>query len=206
MATNEMVTIDQLTEILNVLPGNTYALVNENGVTKKIKLESLINKTLNDVQILEIEGIETKDKTLKGILTELSTQYKGIANLSLVKHTDGKVYIKKQDGTLLGTGIEISGSNADLSKITMSMDGQTLKLMNDGTQIATVEIPTAVVTDEQLTSIIQSKIDDGSLGALSLGYQTISEEQLGFSVNNEKVLLTNLFQNNYSQIENSGLL
>ena len=39
MATNEMVTIDQLTEILNVLPGNTYALVNENGVTKKIKLE-----------------------------------------------------------------------------------------------------------------------------------------------------------------------
>ncbi len=77
---NEMVTIDQLTEILNVIPSNTYALVNENGVTKKIKLESLINKTLNEVQILEIEGIDTKDKTLKGILTELSTQYKDIAN------------------------------------------------------------------------------------------------------------------------------
>lgn len=50
MATNEMVTIDQLIEILNVIPSNTYALVNENGVTKKIKLESLINKTLNEVQ------------------------------------------------------------------------------------------------------------------------------------------------------------
>jgi hypothetical protein len=75
---NEMVTIDQLTEILNVIPNETYALVNEKGVTKKIKLESLINKTLNDVQILEIEGIETKDKTLKGILTELSTQLKDI--------------------------------------------------------------------------------------------------------------------------------
>lgn len=77
---NEMITIDQLTEILNVIPSNTYALVNENGVTKKIKLESLINKTLNEVQVLEIEGIETKDKTLKGVLTELSSQYKDIAN------------------------------------------------------------------------------------------------------------------------------
>lgn len=76
---NEMVTIDQLTEILNVIPNDTYALVNEKGVTKKIKLETLINKTLNDVQILEIEGIDTKDKTLKGILSELSTQYKDIA-------------------------------------------------------------------------------------------------------------------------------
>ena len=82
---NEMVTIDQLTEILNVIPSNTYALVNENGVTKKIKLENLINKTLNEVQILEIEGIETKDKTLKGILTELSTQYKDIVNKNNIK-------------------------------------------------------------------------------------------------------------------------
>lgn len=81
---NDMVTIDQLTEILNVIPSNTYALVNENGVTKKIKLESLINKTLNEVQLLEIEGVSTKDKTLKGILTELSTQYKDIANITTI--------------------------------------------------------------------------------------------------------------------------
>lgn len=43
---NEMVTIDQLTEILNVIPSNTYTLVNENGVTKKIKLETLSTNTL----------------------------------------------------------------------------------------------------------------------------------------------------------------
>lgn len=43
---NEMITIDQLTEILNVIPSNTYTLVNENGVTKKIKLETLSNNTL----------------------------------------------------------------------------------------------------------------------------------------------------------------
>lgn len=43
---NEMITIDQLTEILNVIPSNTYTLVNENGVTKKIKLETLGNNTV----------------------------------------------------------------------------------------------------------------------------------------------------------------
>lgn len=99
---------------------------------------------------------------------QIDARFKDIANLSLTKHTDGKVYIKKQDGTLVGDGIEIGGSDVDLSKISMSMDGQTLKLLNDGTQITTVEIPTAVVTDEQLTTIIQAKIDDGTLSALSI--------------------------------------
>lgn len=108
-----------------------------------------------------------------------NSQYKDIVNLSLVKHADGKVYIKKQDGTLLGNGIEIGGSDVDLSKITMSMSGQTLKLLNDGEQVATVEIPTAVVTDEQLTSIIQSKIDDGTLSALS-----IEDGSIGIEKNN----------------------
>lgn len=109
---------------------------------------------------------------------EIDAQFKDIANLSLTKHTDGKVYIKKQDGTLIGDGIEIGGSDVDLSKITMSMSGQTLKLLNDGTQIATVEIPTAVVTDEQLTSIIQSKIDDGTLASLALGDNSVATNNI----------------------------
>lgn len=150
--------------------------------------------------------VDATGKSASKKFEDINLQFKDIANLSLTKHTDGKVYIKKQDGTLIGDGIEIGGSDVDLSKITMSMSGQTLKLMNNGTQVASVEIPTNTVTDEQLSTAIQAKINDGSLGALSLGYQTISEEQLGFSVNNEKVLLTNLFQNNYSQIENSGVI
>jgi beta-glucanase (GH16 family) len=91
---NEMVTIDQLTEILNVIPNDTYALVNEKGVTKKIKLETLINKTLNDVQILEIEGIATKDKTLKGALVELSTQIRDIPTLFSTEQTEDYYKIK----------------------------------------------------------------------------------------------------------------
>ena len=124
-------------------------------------------------------SIERLNKIEEGI-EKNSTQYKDIENLSLTKHTDGKVYIKKQDGTLLGTGIEIGGSDVDLSKITMSMSGQTLKLMNGGTQVATVEIPTAVVTDEQLTSIIQSKIDDGTLTNMTITDNSITPQKTDF--------------------------
>ena len=114
---------------------------------------------------------------IESIKEGLNSQIRVIENYSLVKHTDGKVYIKKQDGTLIGTGVEVGG-NTDLSKVTMSMDGQTLKLLNDGTQIATVEIPTATVTDEQLTAIIQSKIDDGTLTSLALGDNSVSTANL----------------------------
>lgn len=69
-------------------------------------------------------------------------------------------------------------SDTDLSKVTMSMNGQTLKLMNDGTQVATVEIPTATVTDEQLTNIIQSKIDDGTLTSITLGENSVKTSNL----------------------------
>lgn len=120
----------------------------------------------------------TIDKTWSS--SKIDSQFKDIENLSLTKHTDGKVYIKKQDGMLLGTGIEIGGSDVDLSKITMSMSGQTLKLMNGGTQVATVEIPTAVVTDEQLTSIIQSKIDDGTLTNMTITDNSITPQKTDF--------------------------
>ena len=129
---------------------------------------------------------------------QIDSQFKDIAYLSLTKHTDGKVYIKKQDGTLLGTGIEIGGSDVDLSKISMSMNGQTLKLLNNGTQIATVEIPTAVVTDEQLTSIIQSKIDDGTLTSLTLGDNSVSTSNVqDKSITPNK---TNFFKEEYTNL------
>lgn len=145
------------------------------AIDKAIK-EGKISSDASKISIIDTNNNFTS-ANVEGALEEVSAQFKDIANLSLVKHTDGKVYIKKQDGTLIGNGIEV-GSDTDLSKITMSMSGQTLKLLNDGTQIATVEIPTAVVTDEQLTSIIQSKIDDGSLSALSIEDGSLTENLL----------------------------
>lgn len=97
-----------------------------------------------EIDIKSINKRAIHDTKAREDIEKLSSQYKDIANLSLTKHTDGKVYIKKQDGTLLGGGVEV-GNDTDLSKISMSMSGQTLKLMNDGTQIATVEIPTGEV-------------------------------------------------------------
>ena len=146
---------------------------------------------LTNYQKKNDETLNTTSKEIVGAINEVNTQFKDIANLSLVKHTDGKVYIKKQDGTLIGDGIEISGSDVDLSKITMSMEGQTLKLLNDGTQITTVEIPTAVVTDEQLTSIIQSKIDDGSLSALSIADGSINNVKLS-AIGQQRINLLNI--------------
>lgn len=149
-------------------------------------------------------SIERLNKIEEGI-EKNSTQYKDIANLGLTKHTDGKVYIKKQDGTLIGDGIEIDGSNIDLSKISMSMSGQILKLLNDGTQIATVEIPTATVTDEQLTSIIQSKIDDGTLTNMTIVDDSITPQKTDFlSYKDVCVSLTLEDDNSHGYIAKGG--
>lgn len=130
-------------------------------------------------EVNKIEEFNLFDTKAREDIKKLSSQFKDIANLSLTKHTDGKIYIKKQDGTLLGDGIEVGGS-VDLSKITMSMSGQTLKLMNDGIQITSVEIPTAVVTDEQLTNIIQAKIDDGTLTNMLIADNSITPQKTDF--------------------------
>ena len=159
----------------DALDSNTKAIKNGIGTSyDDTEIKTDINTIKTDLGTAQLT---TTAKDVKGAVNEVAAQYKDIANYSLIKHTDGKVYIKKQDGTLIGDGIEIGGSDVDLSKITMSMSGQTLKLMNDGNQIATVEIPTAVVTDEQLTSIIQSKIDDGTLSAMTIDNVSIDFEK-----------------------------
>lgn len=185
------------------------------GTSTKDKIEELVD---NQITLVEddtsFNGIDdtihtelnTNDKTIIGGINEVNSQCKDMANLSLTKHTDGKVYIKKQDGTLIGDGIEIGGSDVDLSKITMSMSGQTLKLMNDGAQIATVEIPTNTVTDEQLSTAIQSKINDGSLGALAIADFSITEDKLAYSLDKSKRYLTDVYASTYSNIENNGTI
>lgn len=54
----------------------------------------MINKTLSEVQILEIEGVETNDKTLKGALVELSTQVKDIPYQFSTEQTESFYKIK----------------------------------------------------------------------------------------------------------------
>ena len=156
----------------NNIPTKTSQLENDNDYATITQVNQAINNaqlsgggTGNINDTTASSNTTYSSNKIESIKEDLSSQINEIKNYSLVKHTDGLLYIKRQDGTLIGTGVEV-GNNTDLSKITMSMEGQTLKLLNDGTQIATVEIPTAVVTDEQLTAIIQSKIDDGSLSQI----------------------------------------
>ena len=160
----------------SIVEGGKIYLTKEDGT----KLDSGTELPVGGSTIEVVNNLESDSTTAALSAAQgkaLNTQYKDIANLSLTKHTDGKVYIKKQDGSLVGTGVEV-GNDTDLSKVTMTMSGQTLKMLNDGNQIATVEIPTAVVTDEQLTTIIQSKIDDGTLTRLSLGDNSVSSANL----------------------------
>lgn len=119
--------------------------------------ENQINLIEDDTSMAGIsdtvhDSLETNDKTIIGAINEVNTQCADIANLSLTKHTDGKVYIKKKDGTLIGDGIEIGGSDVDLSKISMSMSGQTLKLLNDGEQVASVDLPSSGVDNSVKSS------------------------------------------------------
>ena len=131
---------------------------------------------------------------------EIDSQFKDIANYSLAIGTDGLLYIKKQDGTLIGTGVKVSG-DTDLSKVTMSVSGQTLKLLNDGTQITSVEIPTAVVTDEQLRSIIQSKINDGTLSSATIADKSVTTKKLADDVSNNLVQIPKTEINNLISVE-----
>ena len=177
-------------------PTNVSEFANDANYTTKTYVDDAIadieitgGSNINDTTASETTTYSSnKIETIK---RELNSQVEEIAHYSLVKHTDGKIYIKKQDGALVGTGVEVVG-NTDLSKVTMSMDGQTLKLLNDGTQIATVEIPTATVTDEQLTAIIQSKIDDGTLSGL-----TIADGSIGI----DKTTLVNKTHKNVYDLE-----
>lgn len=69
------------------------------------------------------------------------------------------------------------GQGLDLSKLTLSVEtveNGTKLIMTDGITTKSTVIPTAVVTDEQLANIIQTKIDDGSISSIILGDNAVA--------------------------------
>ena len=149
--------------------------------------------TFNSKEWVDGDKITTAElnRMEQGIKTN-SIQYKDIANYSLTKGTDGKVYIKKQDGTLIGEGIEV-GSNVDLSKITMSVSGQTLKLMNGEEQVASVDLP--VGTGEIPDNTVLYEEDSESTGdVITAENITIKDASNNFTGTNVEGALSELFQ------------
>lgn len=136
-------------------------------------------------------SIERLNKIEEGI-EKNSTQYKDIANLSLAIGTDGLLYIKKQDGTLMGTGVKVS-SDTDLSKVTMSVSGQTLKLLNDGVQITTVDLPEG--TGDVPDNTVMYEEDDESIdNAINAENIIIKDTDNNFTATHVEGALKELFQ------------
>ena len=136
--------------------------------------------------------IDQNGKSATKKFDEIDTQVKDIVNLSLTKHSDGKIYIKKQDGTLIGEGIEV-GSNADLSKMSMSVSGQTLKLLNDGKQVASVDLP--VGTGEIPGNTVLYEEDSESMDdVITAENITIKDTNNNFTSTHVEGALNELFQ------------
>lgn len=108
-------------------------------------------------------SIERLNKIEEGI-EKNSTQYKDIANLSLALGKDGLLYIKKQDGTLIGTGVKVN-NDTDLSKVTMQINGNTLILLNNGTQIASVDLPNNMSATD-VSNLIKKGVSETNYNAL----------------------------------------
>ncbi|WP_347029140.1 BppU family phage baseplate upper protein [Intestinibacter bartlettii] len=156
------------------------------------QVKSLQGGDLTGYQKKSDNSLETTSKEVVGAINEVNSQFKDIANYSLTKGTDEKVYIKKQDGTLIGEGIEV-GSNVDLSKITMSVSGQTLKLMNGEEQVASVDLP--VGTGEIPDNTVLYEEDSESTGdVITAENITIKDTNNNFTAINVEGALSELFQ------------
>ena len=124
-----------------------------------------IKQDINDIKAsIGTEALTTTAKDLKGAVNEVSAQYKDIANLSLALGKDGLLYIKKQDGTLIGTGVKVN-NDTDLSKVTMQINGNTLILLNNGTQIASVDLPNNMSATD-ISNLIKKGVSETNYNAL----------------------------------------
>jgi hypothetical protein len=124
-----------------------------------------IKQDINDIKAsIGTEALTTTAKDLKGAVNEVSAQYKDIANLSLALGKDGLLYIKKQDGTLIGTGVKVN-NDTDLSKVTMQINGNTLILLNNGTQIASVDLPNNMSATD-VSNLIKKGVSETNYNAL----------------------------------------
>lgn len=141
-------------------------------------------KNYTDNEIAEANIIDDTNAT--AITTYSSNKIENIkANLSS--------QIKEIKNTILDLG-----QGLDLSKLALStenVDNGIKLIMTDGTTTKSTVIPTTSVTDEQLSSIIQSKIDDGTLTSIQLGDNSVSSNNIqdGAITPNK----TNFFQEKY---------
>lgn len=128
------------------------------------QVKSLEGGDLTGYQKKEDETLETTSKKVVGAINEINSQLEDVANLSLALGKDGLLYIKKQDGTLIGTGVKVN-NDTDLSKVTMQINGNTLILLNNGTQIASVDLPNNMSATD-VSNLIKKGVSETNYNAL----------------------------------------
>lgn len=145
--------LDTTGEIIDAFDenGNYIRKVHVNGETISAEL---FNKWETALESNTTNIVEVKNNQIN-----LS---KDITNLSLAIGDDGLLYIKKRNGTLIGTGVKV---NTDLSNITMSLNANTLILSNNGTQIASVDLPSSV-SDADVSNLITKGVSETNYNAL----------------------------------------
>lgn len=172
-------------EVSNLIKkGVSEATYNTLGTDNKTIIGGINEVKDNQINLIEddisMEGISdsehdtlnTANKTIVGAINEVNAKLKDIGNLSLTIGSDGLLYIKKQDGTLLGTGVNVSSSGTDLSKVTMRVNGNTLILLNNGTQITSVDLPSSSGTAD-VPNLIEKGVSETTYNTLGTTNKTI---------------------------------
>lgn len=105
--------------------------------------------------------------------------------------------LNKMEAAIDGVNKKIGNNRSqikEMAKKTSVENGKLYLLKSDGTKIDTgTEIPTANVTDEQLTTIINRLIADGTLGALTIEDGSITYAKLSNDVKDKIENSTNSF-------------
>lgn len=161
-----------LSNITMSLNANTLILSNNGSQIASVDLYKIVKRGVTENTY---GTLGTDNKTIIGGINEINSKLKDVANISLTIGNDGLLYIKKQDGTLIGTGINISssdGGSADLSKITMRVENNKLILLNNNLQIASVDLPSSINSDE-VSSLIGKGVSETTYNTLGTDNKTI---------------------------------
>lgn len=192
--------------VLNSVPGGLQEIAG--------KYPDIITQLLNRMR--EVEKIATKEAMQEYVNTYL-TEHPGeidetltdpkkaapadvvgllkedIVNLSLTKYTDGKVYIKKQDGTLIGDGIEMTIPDDSITTKKLNIAPKVVNIItnpdfSNGTTGYTLSSSTTVISDDGVE--VTPTAQNGG----------ISKRDILFT-NEHKIYISTLVKTNSSNVE-----
>lgn len=190
MADSNLITIDQLTELTNLTPSNTYTIVTENGITKKIKIETLLTKTEEELKKIKFVELETVDKTFIGAINEVNTEVKNVS----------KKTITTEERTKLASlnNYDDSGIKTDINNIKNNLGTTELTTTNKTVKGAINEVNTQVKE-------VAKKIENGAGAGIDLSDYAKKSDIPDISTKVDKVAGKGLSTNDFTTEEKNKL-